>query len=146
MSSRSTSRIGIAVERGGLMISPTGALTPLGKVPHFFWSTFMQVTQPPGRYLLTMEELQKRHHHHAYITSNELASQYKTGVLDVQLLLDAGLYVPDVLDACAVVGVKFAASTFNFSTRRREAVFTAYDANGNLLGHHPSCAFKALML
>ncbi|CAN7646948.1 hypothetical protein LJR129_005032 [Acidovorax sp. LjRoot129] len=106
----------------------------------------MQITQPVGRFLLSRADLEKRFHDHPNSSSHDLANQFKTGVLDVQLLLDAGLQVPDVLGECSVVGVRFSASTMNFSSRRRESVFSVYDAHGNHLGHYLSSAFKALMV
>lgn len=105
----------------------------------------MQVNDSTTRFSSSIKELAKRFHAHSN-AEPQLASQYKTGVLDVQLLLDAGFTIPAVFNECEVVGVKYAATTFNTIAGRREAVFSVYGADGQFHGHYLSSAFKSLKL
>ncbi|AVO43480.1 hypothetical protein [Simplicispira suum] len=70
--------------------------------------------------------------------------QLKTGVLDVNLLKEAGLCVQPILNECRVVAVSYSGQTMNFSTKQREVLFHAKAVNGAYLGTYFANAFKAL--
>ncbi len=70
--------------------------------------------------------------------------QLKTGVLDVNLLKEAGLTVNPILNECHVVAVSYSGQTMNFSTKKQEVLFHAKAVNGAYLGTYFSNAFKAL--
>ncbi len=103
----------------------------------------MQVIQPVSRFTVSMDDLKDRLRMNNNV--HVQPAETKTGILDVQLLLDAGLSVPDVFADCSVVRVKYAATTFNTAIRRSEAVYAVHDASGKFYGHYLSSAFKALM-
>ena len=87
--------------------------------------------------------LVQRLHNHTNIDSHESASRFKTGVLDVDLMKVGLKNVPECLDDCAVVTVSYAARTVNRITRKSEAVFNTYDANGTFIGTYFSSVFKS---
>ena len=64
----------------------------------------------------------------------------------VQLLMDGQLTVPETLLDCSVVGVKFAAMTYNNVQHRNEPVFAVTDVSGQFQGHYFASAFKSLTL
>mgnify|MGYP003601716992 FL=1 len=102
-------------------------------------SNFVKPISP----VLPAEKLLKRLHSHPQIDSHESAMRCKTGVLDVDLLMEGLVNVDDCLKDCAVVSVTYAARTVNRLTRKKEAVFDARDANGRLIGTYFSCVFKS---
>lgn len=94
---------------------------------------------------VTQESLVKRFHDHPEIDGCEQAALYKTGVLDAELLEAAGQHL-HALNECWVVGVRFRAITHNYFSKKKEAVFEAYTANGRPLGSFFASAFVSLML
>lgn len=96
--------------------------------------------------LISREELVKRFNNQSHIANCERAALYKTGVLDVELLMDGLGYVEPSLLECAKVSVTFAAMTRNPLARRVEAVFDAYDSKGARVGTYLASAFKSLSL
>ena len=105
----------------------------------------MNATDTTTGQVLSAKELVKRFHSHADAHLSTQATQFKTGVLDVELLTDAGLHLPEALLECAVVGVKYAATTYSNASHKKEAVFEVRDSFGVLLGHYFANAFRALM-
>lgn len=96
-----------------------------------------------GNKIISKEKLINRMHSHQHVENAELAAKFKTGVLDLELLRDAGLCT-DQCAECAVVSVKFNAITFNFIVKRKESVFDAHDSSGNYIGSYFASAFKWL--
>ena len=94
---------------------------------------------------LTEKALKQRMHSHPNVGSSAKANMFKTGILDVELLREAGLYVSDSLLDCHVVQVEFAGETRNFATHSNDVLFKVYDSRREFLGHYFSQAFKALM-
>ena len=60
--------------------------------------------------------------------------------------MDGQLTVPETLLDCSVVGVKFAAMTYNNVQHRNEPVFAVTDVSGQFQGHYFASAFKSLTL
>ncbi len=106
----------------------------------------MQAAIQNKRPSIPQKEFAKRFHDHSHINTHEHASLFKTGVLDVQLLMDGQLTVPETLLDCSVVGVKFAAMTYNNVQHRNEPVFAVTDVSGQFQGHYFASAFKSLTL
>jgi len=82
----------------------------------------------------SMESLLKHFNDHGHIKTESHAALFKTGIIDVDLLLAAGLYVHPSLLECQVVGVRFAAMTRNHAKKRVEPVFSVMDGGASSLG------------
>ena len=94
---------------------------------------------------LTEQTLKQRMHSHPNVGVHAKENTFKTGILDVELLLEAGMYVPDSLLECHVVQVEYAAQTRNFATRSNDILFKVYDSHREFQGRYFSSSFKALM-
>lgn len=94
---------------------------------------------------LTEKTLKQRMHSHPNVGDSAKENTFKTGILDVELLLEAGLYMTDSLMECHVVQVEYAGETRNFSTRSNDILFKVYDSHREFQGHYFSSSFKALM-
>ena len=104
----------------------------------------MNVSETTGTRALTTKELVSRFHSHEDVHLSTVAPQFNTGVIDVELLKSAGLYVPDSLLECHVVGVKYAATTRNMLSGKPEAVFDARDSFGKYIGTYFANCFVSL--
>lgn len=93
--------------------------------------------------LISIGVLRQRVHIHSDVATQEAASRFKTGVLDVELLKAALYSVPSCLDECSVVSISYAGSTMSNLTHKREGVFNAFDARGEHIGTYFSSAFKS---
>lgn len=92
---------------------------------------------------LSRSELAAAMHNHADAGRIELASLFKTGELDVDLIERAQLYVSDALKRSPVVSVEVAAFSMNTYSGRKEAVF-GVRSDGVFHGHYFASAFKKL--
>ena len=104
----------------------------------------MNVSETTSTRVLTTKELVSRCHSHQDVHLSSVAPQFNTGVIDVELLKAAGLYVPDSLLECQVVGVKYAATTRNLLSGRSEAVFDVQDSFGKYIGTYFANCFLTL--
>ncbi len=96
-----------------------------------------------GNKLIDNQTLVKRMHRHQHLENAALAEKLKTGVLDLELMRDAGLCTDACAD-CAVVSVRFSAITFNRLTKTKEPVFDVHNSSGNYIGSYFASAFKSL--
>ena len=104
----------------------------------------MNVSETTGTRVLTKKELVSRFNSHDDAHLSTVATQVNTGVIDVELLKAAGMYVPDTLLECQVVGVKYAATTRNLLSGRSEAVFDVQDSFGKYIGTYFANCFVSL--
>lgn len=92
---------------------------------------------------LSRSELSAAMHNHPDAGRVELASLFKTGELDVDLIERAQLYVSEALKRSPVVSVEVAAFSMNMICGRKEAVFCVR-SDGVFHGHYFASAFKKL--
>lgn len=98
---------------------------------------------PSKTYNLSRTGLAAAMHNHDKAGTYDLASLFKTGELDIDLLERAQLYVSDALKRTPVVSVQAASFTKNVFTGRMETVFGVH-AEGVFQGHYFSSAFRSL--
>ncbi|MBV7542163.1 hypothetical protein [Acidovorax sp. sic0104] len=82
-------------------------------------------------------------HHHPDAGRIEVASLFKTGELDVDLLERAQLHVSEVLKRSPLVAVEIATYRTNLHSGRKEAVF-GVRSDGVFIGHYAASAFRRL--
>lgn len=92
---------------------------------------------------LSRTQLSVAMHNHVDAGRIELASLFRTGELDVDLIERAQLYVSDALKRSPVVSVEVAAFSMNIHSGRKEAVF-GVRSDGVFHGHYFASAFKKL--
>lgn len=93
-----------------------------------------------------LNELAKRMHDHSHIKRLEHAALFRTGELDIDLLMAAKLTVPESIQSSPVVSVTAASMVFNGVTNRMVPVFAVRDEEGQFQGHYFATAFKTLTL
>jgi hypothetical protein len=94
---------------------------------------------------LTHEALKLRMHSHTNVRNSAKANLFKTGILDIELLQEAGMSVPESILECHVVQIEYAGETRNFATRKVDMLFKVFDSRGEFQGHYFCNAFKAFM-
>lgn len=107
----------------------------------------MQTTAPipfAQRPWVSRKALVARYHAHPGLQSDQHAGQIKSGTLDIQLLQDALLHVPDALQSNAEVFVRFEHMAYNAFADRCEPIYAVSDAQGDFQGHYFSSAFASL--
>lgn len=94
---------------------------------------------------LQRTELAAMLHEHKDAARIDIATLFKTGELDVDLIERAQLFVSDAIKRNPIVSVELAAITLNITNQRKEPVF-GVRADGVFQGHYFASAFRTLSM